>query len=98
MKPILNFENGYVTIELSPFQCASLAKACHFASEKSLEQDIDFWRTLAALFHACTIVGFAQWHMCGPDLEALLEQLAMLNLGKENNNDEPKDRLNGHKH
>lgn len=28
-----NLENGYSTIELSPFQCATLTKACHFASE-----------------------------------------------------------------
>ena len=96
MKPTLNFENGYVIIELSPFQCASLAKACHFASEHSYDVDIDFWRTLAALFHACTIAGFAQWQMSSPDLEALLEQLAMLNLRR--NDDDDKSRLNGHKH
>ncbi len=97
MKPMLNFKNGYVTIELSPFQCASLAKACHFASEQSFDPEIEVWRTLAVLFHACTIVGYAQWHMCGPDLEALLEQLAMLNLGRDSHNDH-KDSSNGHKH
>ncbi len=39
MKPMLNFENGYITIELSPFQCANLAKACHFASEQSVDEN-----------------------------------------------------------
>jgi hypothetical protein len=94
---MLNFENGYVTIELSPFQCATLAKACYFASEQSCEAEIDFWRTLAALFHACSVAGFAQWQMSNPDLEALLEQLAILNLRKSNN-DPPKNSPNGHKH
>lgn len=93
MKSMLDFNNGYVTIELSPFQCATLAKACHFASEQSYEADIDAWRTLAALFHACTIVGYAQWHMCGPDLEALLEQLDLLHLRR--NSDDNKSNLNG---
>jgi hypothetical protein len=97
MRPIIDFENGYVTIELSPFQCASLARACHFVSEQSFDPDIEFWRTLAALFHACTIVGYAQWHMSSPDYEALLEQLAMLNLGKNDKNDS-QSGLNGHNH
>ena len=97
MRSMLNFENGYVTIELSPGQCATLAKACHFASEKSLEPDLEVCRTLAALFHACTIVGYAQWHLSSPDLEALLEQLALLNLSRDNNDDH-KSGLNGHKH
>ena len=94
---IQKFENGSVTIELSPFQCANLAKACRFASEESCEAEIDFWRTLADLFYACTIVGYAQWHMSSPDLEAVLEQLALLNL-RWDNNDTPKSGLNGHKH
>lgn len=93
---IQKFENGYVTIELSPFQCANLAKACHFASEQSCEADIEFWRTLADLFHACTIAGYAQWHMSSPDLEALLEQLTILNLRRDNN-DLPKGGSNGYK-
>ena len=84
---MLNFKNGYVRIELSPFQCANLAKACHFASEQSCDADIEVWRTLAALFHACTIVGFAQWHMCGSDLEALLHQLDLLNLRRNDADD-----------
>ena len=96
MKPTLDFENGYVTIELSPFQCATLAKACYFASEQCCEAEIEHWRTLAALFHACSVAGFSQWHMSSPDLEALLEQLTMLNLRKDNN--DPKSGLNGHKH
>ena len=94
MKPMLNFENGYVTIELSPFQCANIAEACHFASEYSFDEKIDAWRTLADLFHACTIAGFAQWHMCEPDLEALLHQLDLLNLRR--NDDGNKSKLNGH--
>ncbi|NIP25104.1 MAG: hypothetical protein GWN55_02265 [Phycisphaerae bacterium] len=97
MKAMLNVENGYVTIKLSPFQCATLAKACLLANEQSFDSDIEVCRTLAALFHACTIAGYAQWHLSGPDLEALLKQLAMLNLGSEDN-DAPKSRLNGHQH
>lgn len=96
MKPTLDFENGYVTIELSPFQCASLAKACYIASEQSYEAEIDLWRTLAALFHACTVAGCAQWQMSKPDLEAMLEQLALLNLSGHNK-DSPQSGLNGHK-
>lgn len=87
MKPMLNFENGYVTIELSPFQCASLAKACHFASEYSYEAEIEVWRTLAALFQACTTAGYAQWHMREPDLEVLFQQLDLLNLQRNGDGD-----------
>ena len=50
MTPTFNVENGYITTKLSPFQCASLAKACYIASEQSCDSDIDLWRTLAALF------------------------------------------------
>jgi hypothetical protein len=92
---IQRFENGYVTIELSPFQCANLAKACYIASENSFDLDIEICRTLAALFHVCTIAGYAQWHMSDPDLEVLFDQLAQLNLGWDNGN-EPKAGLNGH--
>ena len=92
---IQKFENGYVTIELSPFQCADIAEACHFASEYSFDEKMDAWRTLAALFHACTIAGFAQWHLSGPGLEALLHQLDLLNLRR--NDDDDKSKLNGHK-
>lgn len=80
MMSLLKIENGYITLELSPFQCATLAKACHFASEQSLDEQIDTWRTLAALFHACTIASFAQWQMVDPELEVLFDQLAQLNL------------------
>lgn len=96
MKPTLNFENGFVTIELSPFQCANIAEACHFASETSFDEKVDAWRTLAALFHACTIAGFAQWHLSGSDLEALHHQLDLLHLRKNDQNDNSK--LNGHNH
>ncbi len=82
MKPMLNFENGRVTIELSPFQCADIAAACHFASEYSFDEKIDVWRTLAALFRACTVAGYAHGHLSDPDLEAVLHQLDLLNFGK----------------
>lgn len=94
MKPMPNFENGYVTIEFSPFQCADLAEACRFASEYSFNEKIDTWRTFADLFHACTVAGFAQWHLSDPDLAAFLHQLDLLNLSKSNND---KSKLNGHK-
>ncbi len=81
MEPLLNFEDGYVTIELSPFQCADIAQACHFASEYSFDEKIDDWRTLAALFHACTAVGFTQRHMSKSELEEVFEHMTELNLG-----------------
>jgi len=92
---MLNLENGHLTIELSPFQCASLAKACHLAGTQSCEAELEIWRTLAALFQACTIAGYAQWHMTDLELEALRAQLAILNL---RNDDSQHDhgRLNGH--
>ncbi len=96
MKPILDFENGYVTIELSPFQCATLAKACYFASEGSCEAEIELWRTLAALFHACCVAGYAQWQMSSPDLEALFRQLDLLHLRSNHSNDDCSG-LNGNK-
>ncbi len=95
MKPLLNFENGYVTIELSPFQCADIAQACHFASEYSFDEKIDAWRTLAVLFHACTVVGLTQWQMSKSELEELFEQLARLNLGRDDHS-KHNDRRNGH--
>ncbi len=110
MKPMLNFEDGYVTIELSPFQCASLAKACHFASEKSFDPDIDNWRTLASLFHACTVVGLTQWQMSKSELEAVLKELENLNFGQDDglmssddglmpdDNSKHNNRRNGHQH
>ncbi len=103
MKPTLSFKEGYVTIELSPFQCATLAKACYFASEQSLEPDIDNWRTLAALFHACTVVGLTQWQMSESELKELLAQLAELNLSQDDclisdDHNEPNHRRNGHQH
>ena len=76
----LNIENGYVTIQLSAGQCATLAKACKFASEETLCENLDHWRTFAALFHACTIAGYAQWHMCPSDVEALDDQLCIVGL------------------
>lgn len=93
MKPLLNFENGYVTLELSPSQCASLAKACHFASEYSYDADLEVWRTLATLFQACTIAGYAQWHLSESDLAAFLHQLDLLSLRKNDNSTDSK--LNG---
>lgn len=95
MKPTLSIENGYVTLELSPGQCAALAKACYLVSEQSCETELDLWRTFAALFHACTIAGYAQWHLPGPEFETLLEQLALLNLGRDKDD---KSKLNGHNH
>lgn len=67
----LNIKNGYITIQLSAAQCATIAKACYFASNETLSDDIDYWRTLAALFHACAIAGYAQWQMCPLDITAL---------------------------
>ena len=76
----LNIENGYVTIQLSAAQCTTLAKACQFASEETLCENLDHWRTFAVLFHACAIAGYAQWHMCSPDVETLNDQLFIVGL------------------
>ncbi len=75
-----SIRNGYITIQLSAAQCATLAKACRFASEETLSEDIDHWRTLAALFHACAIAGYAQWQMCPLDMAALDKQLFIVDL------------------
>jgi len=96
MKPTLDFKNGYITIELSPYQCASLAKACQFASEKTLTSDIDDWRTLAALFQACTVASFTQWQLSQTELNELQAQLATLNMSKPDPS-EGCDRQNGYK-
>jgi len=97
MKPLLTIKNGYITLELSPYQCASLAKACQEASEKSFEPDIDEWRTLAALFHACTVAGFTQWQLSNAELDELQAQLASLNISNHDTNEEC-DRRNEHNH
>ena len=76
----LCIKNGYVTIQLSAAQCAILAKACRFASEETLTDDIDHWRTFAVLFHACAIAGYAQWQMCPLDIADLDEQLFIVGL------------------
>lgn len=76
----LCIRNGYITIQLSAAQCATLAKACRFASEETLSEDIDHWRTLAALFHACAIAGYAQWQMRPLDMAALDKQLFIVDL------------------
>ena len=77
---MLNTENGYITIQLSAAQCATLAKACRFASEETLCEDIDHWRTMTVLFHACAIAGYAQWQMYPLDVAALDEQLLIVGL------------------
>ena len=94
---IQKFDNGYVTIEFSPFQCANLAKACYFASKESMDENVEIWRTLADLFYACTVAGFAQWHMSSPDLEALFYQLELLKLREKHKGDN-NDKLNGHQY
>lgn len=55
-------------------------------------------RSLAALFHACTIVGYAQWQMSSLDLEELLHQLDLLNLRGNHNDDDNNSKLNGHQY
>jgi hypothetical protein len=59
-----------------------MAKACRFASDKSFSSDIDHWRSLAAIFHACAIAGFAQWHMGPLDIATLDEQLFVIGLSE----------------
>lgn len=77
---MLSIKNGYVTLQLSAAQCAALAKACQVAGEETLSQDIDHWRTLALLFHACAIASYAQWQMCSCDIAALERQLLIVGL------------------
>ena len=80
MKPLLTFQDGYISIELSPYQCASLAKACHLACEHSLSAETDHWRSLGQLFQACCVAGLSHWQMSQADLEAVMEQVHMLNV------------------
>ena len=79
MKPTLTFQDGYVTLELSPFQCASLAKACQVACEHSLRPERDHWRSLGLLFQACLVAGLGQAQLSSAEAAAVIEQVDKLN-------------------
>ncbi len=68
---IIKIKGGRVTIHLTPPQCASLAKACEFAGLNTLSDDIDNWRTFAAMFYACSVAGYGQWNTCPKDAQAI---------------------------
>ncbi len=77
---MIDIKDGCLILCLTPPQCASLAKACQFAGHHTLSDEIDHWRTFAALFHAGAVAGFAQWHMCPVDAQAVDMQLEMSGL------------------
>ena len=77
---LLSYEEGYITLRLTPAQCAMIARACRFAGEAAFTGEVDAWRTLAMLFQACTGVGLARWHMQPTDEKALDEALHMSDL------------------
>ena len=79
MKPLI-IQHGCITIRLSPFQCAEIAKACRVAYETTPAGDIEDWSTLSALFNACAIAGFAQQHLCPHNEVVLNEQLFNVDL------------------
>lgn len=77
---LIDVKDGCIILHLTPPQCASLAKACHYAGHHTLSDEIDHWRTFAALFHACAVAGFAQWHMTPVDASAVERQLEISGL------------------
>lgn len=79
MKP-LTIQHGCITIRLSPFQCAEIAKACRVAYEATPAGDIGDWSMLSALFYACAIAGFTQQHLCPHNEITLYEQLLNVDL------------------
>lgn len=96
MQPI-DIQNGCVNLCLTPSQCASLAKACQFASRHAFSNEIDQWHTFAALFHACAVAGFAQWHMCPTDTSQMDRELEISGLRAvdiEEANTEPISTIN----
>ena len=78
---LIEIKDGCVILCLTPPQCASLAKACQFAGYHTLSDEIDHWRTFAALFYACAVASFAQGHMCPVDASEVDQQLEMSGLG-----------------
>jgi hypothetical protein len=78
---LIDIKDGCVILHLTPPQCASLAKACQFAGHSTLSEEIDHWRTFAALFYACAVASFSQWHMAPIDASEVDQQLEMSGLG-----------------
>ncbi len=77
---LIDIKDGCVILQLTPPQCASLAKACQFAGHHTLSDEIDHWRTFAALFYACAAAGFAQWHMQPVNASEVNRQMEMIGL------------------
>ncbi len=80
----IEIKNGRITIHLTPPQCASLAKACEFAGLNTLSDDIDHWRTFAAMFYACAATGYGHWNTCPKDAQAIKAALDKSGLNKVN--------------
>jgi hypothetical protein len=96
---LIDIKDGCVILHLTPPQCASLAKACQFAGHHTFSDEIDYWRTFAALFYACAMAGFAQWHMHPVDAAEVDRQLEISGLGKveiEPANTEPISTISKH--
>ena len=66
-------------IDSIPFQCASLAQACHLACEHSLRSERDHWRSLGQLFQAYLVAGLGQEQMSSAAAAAVIEQVQKLN-------------------
>ncbi len=80
---LIKLKDGRITIHLTPPQCASLAKACEFAGLNTLSDDIDDWRTFAAMFYGCSVAGYGQWNTCPKDAQAIEAALKKSGLDKD---------------
>ena len=83
-----DIKHGTVTIELSPPDCAVLAKMSRLACQHSTDEEIDMWQAMTTLFHACAIASYGQWHICAEDEQTINDQLRQVGL-------RPWQRLNG---
>ncbi len=77
---LIDIKDGNVILHLTLPQCASLAQACQFAGHHTLSDEIDHWRTFAALFYASAVAGFAQWQMSPIETSEVERQLEMIGL------------------
>ncbi len=80
---LIEIKDGCVIIRLTPPQCASLAKACQFAGLNTLSDDIDHWRTFAAMFYACAVASYGQGNTCPKDAQAIEQNIESSGLNSD---------------
>ena len=77
---MLTIRDGKIILELTPIQCATIAKACQQASRQTDCDDLDSWRTMGALFQACAAAGYAHWHLSPFEADTWAEELVIAGL------------------